>query len=173
MTTDPIICRHIGRSTWQGPASAAPRLEDRMTHDPEAAERLAERLDRTPLRDMSDLPEEAAALIRAQAAEIDELRLLSDEADFIRHEGGSESVAAMEEAMRDTVLPLLRRNAEDLLRCVAVGADPATISGSDWRDIADDLEAVLTVERFLGRPDDEYGRVLDPVLDAASWREHT
>lgn len=105
--------------------------------------------------------------------DLNELRLLSDEADFIRHEGGSESVAAMEEAMRDTVLPLLRRNAEDLLRCVAVGADPATISGSDWRDIADDLEAVLTVERFVGRPDDEYGRVLDPVLDAASWREHT
>lgn len=45
-----------------------------MTHDPEAAERLAERLDRTPLRDMSDLPEEAAALIRAQAAEIEGLR---------------------------------------------------------------------------------------------------
>lgn len=105
--------------------------------------------------------------------DLNELRLLSDEADFIRHEGGVESVAAMEEAMRDTVLPLLRRNAEDLLRCVAVGADPATISGSDWRDIADDLEAVLTVERFVGRPDDEYGRVLDPVLDAASWREHT
>jgi len=105
--------------------------------------------------------------------DLNELRLLSDEADFIRHEGGAESVAAMEEAMRDTVLPLLRRNAEDLLRCVAVGADPATISGSDWRDIADDLEAVLTVERFVGRPDDEYGRVLDPVLDAASWREHT
>ena len=31
MTTDPIICRHVGRSTWQGPASAAPRKEDRMT----------------------------------------------------------------------------------------------------------------------------------------------
>jgi len=30
MTTDPIICRHVGRSTWQGPASAAPRKEDRM-----------------------------------------------------------------------------------------------------------------------------------------------
>ena len=104
--------------------------------------------------------------------DLNELRLLSDEADFIRHEGGEQSVAAMEDAMRDTVLPLLRRNAEDMLRCVAVGADSETISGSDWRDIADDLEAVLAVERFVGRPDDEYGRVLDPVLDAASWRAH-
>lgn len=104
--------------------------------------------------------------------DLNELRVLSDEADFLRHEGGPESVAAMEDAMRDTVLPRLRRNAEDLLRCVAVGADPATISGSDWRDIAEDLEAVLTVERFVGRPDDEYGRVLNPVLDAASWRTH-
>lgn len=103
---------------------------------------------------------------------LNELRLLSDEADFLRHEGGPQSVAAMEETLRDTVLPLLRRNAEDLLRCVDVGADPATISGSDWRDIAGDLEAVLAVERFVGRPDDEYGRFLDPVLDAASWRAH-
>ena len=30
MTTDPITCVHQGRSTWQGPASAAPRKEDRM-----------------------------------------------------------------------------------------------------------------------------------------------
>ena len=74
--------------------------------------------------------------------------------------------------MRDTVLPILRRNAEDLLRCVAVGADPATISGSDWRDIAPDMEAVLAVERFVGRPDDEYGRILDPILDARSWEHH-
>lgn len=104
--------------------------------------------------------------------DLNELRLLSDEADSIRHEGGPQSVAAMEGAMRDTVLPILRRNAEDMLRCVAVGADPATISGSDWRDIAPDMEAVLAVERFVGRPDDEYGRILDPILDARSWEHH-
>ena len=32
--------------------------------------------------------------------DLNELRLLSDEADFLRHEGGPESVAAMEDAMR-------------------------------------------------------------------------
>ena len=31
MTADPITCVHIGRSTWQGPASAAPRKDDRMS----------------------------------------------------------------------------------------------------------------------------------------------
>lgn len=108
----------------------------------------------------------------ATVIELNELRLLADEADFLHHEGGPQSVAAMEETLRDTVLPLLRRNAEDLLRCVAVGADPATISGSDWRDIAGDLEAVLAVEMLVGRQDDEYGRVLNPVLDAESWRAH-
>lgn len=104
--------------------------------------------------------------------DLNELRLLSDEVDFLRHEGGPQSVAAMESAMRDMVLPLLRRNAEDLLHCVAIGSDPATISSADWRDIAEDMEAVLAVEAFIGRPDDEYGRVLDPVLDAAPWRAH-
>ena len=45
MTTDPITCVHIGRSTGQGPASAAPRLEDRMrtrvNQQPDADEREA------------------------------------------------------------------------------------------------------------------------------------
>ena len=78
--TDPITCVHIGRSTWQGPASAAPRKEDRMTHDLEAAERLAQCLESEAkvigsgysprMQPMLD----AAALIRAQAAEIERLR---------------------------------------------------------------------------------------------------
>ena len=111
---------------------------------------------------------------RAEAAE-DRSRELShklDELDFLRHEGGPQSVAAMEETLRDVVLPELRHTAEDLFRCVSVRNDPASISGQDWRDIAPAMEAVLSVERFVGRPDDDYGRVLNPVLDAASWRAH-
>lgn len=75
--------------------------------------------------------------------------------------------------LRDTVLPILRRSAEDLFRCVSIDDDPASVSGSDWRDIAEDMEAVLAVEAMVGRPDDDYGRVLNPILDAAPWRHHT
>lgn len=75
--------------------------------------------------------------------------------------------------LRETVLPILRRSAEDLLRCVSVRNDPATVSGSDWRYMAEDMEAVLAVEALVGRPDDDCGRVLNPILDAAPWRHHT
>lgn len=75
--------------------------------------------------------------------------------------------------LRETVLPILRRSAEDLFRCVSVRNDPASVSGSDWRDIAEDMEAVLAVEALVGRTDDEFGRILNPILDAGSWRYHT
>ena len=94
------------------------------------------------------------------------------ELDFLRHEGGPQSVAAMEACLRDVCLPALRRTAEDLFRCVSVRNNPASVSGSDWRDIAEDMEAVVAVEAFVGRPDDEYGRILNPILDAAPWKHH-
>lgn len=94
------------------------------------------------------------------------------ELDFLRHEGGSDSVAAMEAMLRGAVMPILRAYAEDLLRCVSAGNDPATITGADWRDIADVLDAVCEAERFVGRPDDEYGALLNPVLDARTWEYH-
>ena len=40
------------------------------------------------------------------------------------------------------------------------------------RDIADVLNAVCDAERFVGRPDDEYGALLNPVLDARTWEDH-
>lgn len=67
---------------------------------------------------------------------------------------------------------MLRAEVEDLLRCVSAGNDPATITGADWRDIADVLDAVCEAERFVGRPDDEYGALLNPVLDARTWEYH-
>lgn len=82
------------------------------------------------------------------------------------------SPGAMETCLRDVCLPALRRTAEDLFRCVSVRNDPASVSPADWRDIADDMEAVLAVEAIVGRPDDEYGRILNPVLNAAPWRAH-
>ena len=115
---------------------------------------------------------EEAELIRDHMKTVETMRREINELDFLRHEGGAQSVAAMESTMRHTVLPLLRRTAEDLLRCVSVQADPSTISPCDWRDIAADLEAVAAVESFVGRPDDEYGRVLNPVLDARTWEAH-
>ena len=70
--------------------------------------------------------------------------------------------------LRTIVLPVLRAHADDILRCVAVRDDPATITGSDWRDIADDLRAVLVIERIVDRPDD--GRaMLNSVLDGRYW----
>jgi Asp-tRNA(Asn)/Glu-tRNA(Gln) amidotransferase C subunit len=126
----------------------------------------------TDAGDSSLWSKDEAEKIRGHIQTVIDMNEMLIELDFLRHEGGEQSVAAMETTMRDTVLPLLRRTAEDLLRCVSVSADPATIRGQDWRDIAEDLEAVLAVERFVGRPDDDYGRVLNPVLDAASWRAH-
>jgi hypothetical protein len=73
--------------------------------------------------------------------------------------------------LRTIVLPILRAHADGMLRCVSVRDDPATIAGSDWRDIADDLRAVLVVERIAGRPD--YDReMLNRVLDARYWERH-
>lgn len=76
-----------------------------------------------------------------------------------------------ETALR-TVMPMLRAYAEDLIRCVSIHNDPATISGADWRDIADVLEAVCSVEQIVGRPDDEFSPLLNAVLDARSWEAH-
>ncbi len=73
--------------------------------------------------------------------------------------------------LRTIVLPILRAHADDMLRCVSVRDDPATITGSDWRDIADDLRAVLVVERIAGRPDDDRA-MLNRVLDARYWERH-
>ena len=76
------------------------------------------------------------------------------------------------EAVLREILPILRRNAEDLLLCVSTRNDPSTICGADWRDIAPDLEAVVSAEAIAGRPDDDYGALLDRVLDAAPWEAH-
>lgn len=73
--------------------------------------------------------------------------------------------------LRDIVLPILRAHADDIMRCVSIGADPVTITGADWRDIAEDLRAVLVVERIVGRPDD--GRaMLNRALDGRYWERH-
>ena len=123
----------------------------------------------TDAGDASMWCKEEAELIRDHMKTVETMRCEIDELDFLRHEGGTQSVAAMESTMRHTVLPLLRRTAENLLHCVSVEADPSTISPCEWQDIAADLEAVAAVESFVGRPDDEYGPVLNPVLDARKW----
>lgn len=33
-------------------------------------------------------------------------------------------------------------------------------------------DAVARAERIVGRPDDEYGALLNPVLDARTWEGH-
>ena len=35
-----------------------------------------------------------------------------------------------------------------------------------------DLEAVVSLEAIVGRPDDDYGALLDRVLDTAPWEAH-
>ncbi|UXU73843.1 MULTISPECIES: hypothetical protein [unclassified Paracoccus (in: a-proteobacteria)] len=110
--------------------------------------------------------------IRDHIKTVEAMRDHIEELDFLRHEGGPQSVSAMEACLREVCLPALRRSAEDLFRCVSVRNDPASVSGSDWRDIAEDMEAVIAVEAFTGRPDDEYGRTLNPILDARMWEAH-
>ena len=110
--------------------------------------------------------------IDAMLETVETMRSEIEELDFLRHEGGPQSVAAMEALLRDTVLPILRRSAEDLFRCVSIRNVPSSVAPSDWRDIAEDMEAVLAVEAFVGRPDDEYGRTLNPILDARMWEAH-
>lgn len=103
---------------------------------------------------------------------VEDMRDQLSELDFLRHEGRPQSVSAMETTLRDLVLPELRHTAEDLFRCVSVRLDPGSVSPSDWRDIAPAMEAVLAVEAFIGRPDDDYGARLNPILDATPWRHH-
>lgn len=157
MTDDPTGCRVSRLLDWlenqrRGHADMVTDAGDASLWCKEEAERIADH---------------AQTVI-----DLNELRLQAEEMDFMRHEGGPQSVAAMEACLRDVALPQLRASAEDLFRCVSVRNDPASISGADWRDMADDMEAVLAVEAFVGRPDDEHGRILNPVLDAASWRHH-
>lgn len=117
-------------------------------------------------------PTPSEARVAELEAEVERLRAENSELEFMRHEGGPDSVAAMEAMLRGAVLPILRAYAEDLLRCVSAGNDPATITSADWRDIADVLDAVCEAERFVGRQDDEYGALLNPVLDARTWEGH-
>lgn len=73
--------------------------------------------------------------------------------------------------LKTIVLPILRAHADDILACVSIRDDHATITSGDWRDIADDLRAVLVVELIVGRPDD--GReTLNRALDGRMWEAH-
>lgn len=126
----------------------------------------------TDAGDASMWCKEEAELIRDHMQTVETMRREIEELDFLRHEGGPQSVAAMETLMRETVLPILRRSAEDLFRCVSIRNVPDSVSPADWRDIAEDMEAVLAVEAFVGRPDDEYSRTLNPILDARYWEAH-
>jgi len=61
-----------------------------------------------------------------------------------------------------------------LLRCYSAlnsMTQGAKAEPNDWRDIADDLRAVLVVERIAGRPDDDRA-MLNRVLDARYWERH-
>ncbi|MBM3603609.1 MAG: hypothetical protein FJX25_02400 [Alphaproteobacteria bacterium] len=126
----------------------------------------------TDAGDASLWSKDEAEKIRDHIQTVIDMNEMLIELDFLRHEGGPQSVGAMEKCLREVCLPALRSSAEDLFRCVSVRNDPASVSGSDWRDIAPDMEAVLSVEAFVGRPDDEYGRTLNPILDTAPWRHH-
>ena len=102
---------------------------------------------------------------------LNELRLLSDEADFLRHEGGPQSVAAMEAALKATI-PVMRRTAAEYLESVMIRHNPDTIAPSEWAEIAADLDAILAAEAVVGRlDDDDRDRLwLNPILDAGQWR---
>ena len=76
-----------------------------------------------------------------------------------------------DEALR-MALPILRRTAAEYLDSVMVNADPATITPSEWRDVAPDLEAILGAEACVGRVTDTAPDWFDPLLDATPWRRH-
>lgn len=94
----------------------------------------------TDAGDASLWSKDEAEKIRDHIQTVIDMNEMLIELDFLRHEGGPQSVGAMEKCLREVCLPALRSSAEDLFRCVSVRNDPASVSGSDWRDIAPDMD---------------------------------
>lgn len=69
-------------------------------------------------------------------------------------------------------LPLLRATAADLIDCMTINGDPATIAPIEWEEIAPDLDAIVAAEACVPRPDDDLA-LLNEVLDAKRWRDIT
>lgn len=138
-------------------------------YEPRAAENARLIAASPALRDtVADL----IAIAAEQQAEIERLRALTDELDFLRHEVGPQSVAAMEAALKATI-PVMRRTAAEYLESVMIRHNPDTIAPSEWEEIAPDLEAILAAEAAVGRLDDDDDRDrlwLNPILDAGQWR---
>ena len=119
-----------------------------------------------------------AELIRDHMGTIETMRREIEELDFLRHEGGPQSVAAMEAALK-TALPVMRRTACEYLSSVMVNGNPSTIAPTEWAEIAPDLDAIAAAEACVGRPGnavpewmDGLTRTLDDILDDKRWRKH-
>lgn len=130
----------------------------------------------TDAGDASMWCKEEAELIRDHMQTVETMRSEIEELDFLRHEGGPQSVAAMEAALR-AALPVMRRTAAEYLAGVMIRMDPNTIAPVEWYEIMPDLDAIVAAEAVVGRQPDDPDRlfdgqlmpILDGVLDARMW----
>lgn len=120
-----------------------------------------------------------AELIRDHMQTVETMRREIEELDFLRHEGGPQSVAAMEAALK-AALPVMRRTAAEYLFSVMIRMDPNTIAPVEWYEVTPDLDAIVAAEAVVGRqPDDPDRRfdsqlmpILDGIIEDRAWEAH-
>lgn len=124
--------------------------------------------------------ERDAAIARAEQAEARELALLSaseESRQFLRQR---DALRAENQRLRDAANVWAQRCA-DLESGAADDPAIACATRAEWAARALKAEAenkamhsgaICEAERFVGRPDDEYGALLNAVLDARTWEDH-
>ena len=133
----------------------------------------------TDTGDASMWSKEEAELIRDHMRTVETMRREIEELDFLRHEGGPQSVAAMEAALK-AALPVMRRTAAEYLSSVMIRMDPNTIAPVEWYEVTPDLDAIVAAEAVVGRQPDDPDRlfdsqlmpILDGIIEGRAWEAH-
>lgn len=133
----------------------------------------------TDTGDSSMWCKEEAELIRDHMRTVETMRSEIEELDFLRHEGGPQSVAAMEAALK-AALPVMRRTAAEYLSSVMIRMDPNTIAPVEWYEVIPDLDAIVAAEAVVGRQPDDPDRlfdsqlmpILDGIIEGRAWEAH-
>lgn len=133
----------------------------------------------TDTGDSSMWGKEEAELIRDHMRTVETMRSEIEELDFLRHEGGPQSVAAMEAALK-AALPVMRRTAAEYLSSVMIRMDPNTIAPVEWYEVIPDLDAIVAAEAVVGRQPDDPDRlfdsqlmpILDGIIEGRAWEAH-
>lgn len=133
----------------------------------------------TDTGDSSMWSKEEAELISDHMQTVETMRREIEELDFLRHEGGPQSVAAMEAALK-AALPVMRRTAAEYLSSVMIRMDPNTIAPVEWYEVTPDLDAIVAAEAVVGRQPDDPDRlfdsqlmpILDGIIEGRAWEAH-